>query len=532
MIPLNVQPIRGNPVDVNLDALIPCEDFEASRDGDAPVKQTIDIKDVERDAFFYRSLRKPDFQRETDQWDPQRVAGLIKTFIEGDLIPAVILWKNKDLLFVIDGSHRLSALIAWVQDDYGDGDLSQRFFNFDVPEEQKRVAERTREFVTKMIGSYAQHQDAIKNPEKYGPDIVSRAHALASLPLQLQWVRGTAEKAEDSFTRINRKAVNISPQELELIEKRRKPQTIAARAIKSKGTGRSYWERFDAAQKQIIEKLGSSVHELIFEPSLKYPIDSLNLPPGGPVYSSPTLRMVYDFVGLCVGAVSDEDDKDGQRTIDYLSRCHRVMQLIISRDPSSLGLHPAIYFYSWTGNQQPILFLVIAALAIELDRGNMLHSFTEYRAELEEFLFRNRTLLNQIVRKFGTKDSGSRHLMQFYKDVLEVLYQGHSYAEVIPALKSKSEYSYLQPDELPYEGVAPTKMSSQVKAGLVMRKLLETAPRCNICKGFVPSQSISVDHIKRREDGGLTLPENTALTHPYCNHGYKESTHAKMATPG
>jgi len=242
--------------------------------------------------------------------------------------------------------------------------------------------------------------------------------------------------------------------------------------------------------------------------------------------------MVYDFVGLCVGAVSDEDDKDGQRTIDYLSRCHRVMQLIISRDPSSLGLHPAIYFYSWTGNQQPILFLVIAALAIELDRGNMLHSFTEYRAELEEFLFRNRTLLNQIVRKFGTKDSGSRHLMQFYKDVLEVLYQGHSYAEVIPALKSKSEYSYLQPDELPYEGVAPTKMSSQVKAGLVMRKLLETAPRCNICKGFVPSQSISVDHIKRREDGGLTLPENTALTHPYCNHGYKESTHAKMATPG
>jgi hypothetical protein len=186
MIAPNLHRLRGNPVDVNLDALIPCEDFEVSRDGDAPVKQTIDIKDLERDAFFYRSLRKPDFQRETDQWDPQRVAGLIKTFIEGDLIPAVILWKNKDLLFVIDGSHRLSALIAWVQDDYGDGNLSQRFFNFTVPEEQKRVADRTRELIAKAIGNYAQHQDAIKSPEKYGPDIVSRAHALASLPLQLQ----------------------------------------------------------------------------------------------------------------------------------------------------------------------------------------------------------------------------------------------------------------------------------------------------------------------------------------------------------
>jgi hypothetical protein len=90
------------------------------------------------------------------------------------------------------------------------------------------------------------------------------------------------------------------------------------------------------------------------------------------------------------------------------------------------------------------LFLVIVALAIDLDRRDMLHSFTEHRAELEEFLFRNRTLLNQIVRKFGTKDSGSRHLMQFYKDVLSVLYDRRTYTEVIPALKLKSEYSYLQ----------------------------------------------------------------------------------------
>src|SRR5580704_10113678 len=66
----------------------------------------------------------PDFQRETTEWDPQRVVGLIQTFIEGDLVPAVILWQNKELLFVIDGSHRLSALTAWVHNDYGDGQLS------------------------------------------------------------------------------------------------------------------------------------------------------------------------------------------------------------------------------------------------------------------------------------------------------------------------------------------------------------------------------------------------------------------------
>jgi hypothetical protein len=238
--------------------------------------------------------------------------------------------------------------------------------------------------------------------------------------------------------------------------------------------------------------------------------------------------MVYDFISLCVGAVSKDDDKDGQRTIDYLSRCRRVIQLIISRERSSLGLHPAIYFYSWTGNQQPILFLVISALIIELDQRNQLRRFTEHRAQLEEFLFRSRTLINQIVRKFGTKDSGLRHLMQFYQDVLAAIYEGKNYDEVISVLKSQATYSYLQPDERPYDA-AGTRMSTKVRAGLVMRKLLEVAPRCNVCKGFVPSQSISVDHVQRREDGGISVPENTALTHPYCNHGYKESLHATGA---
>jgi hypothetical protein len=46
---------------------------------------------------LYGALRKPDFQRETAEWDPKRVVGLIRTFIEGELIPAVILWQNREL---------------------------------------------------------------------------------------------------------------------------------------------------------------------------------------------------------------------------------------------------------------------------------------------------------------------------------------------------------------------------------------------------------------------------------------------------
>jgi hypothetical protein len=91
---------------VNLDALIVREDFEVKgQGGEAPTKPSIEIRELESDQFFFSGLRKPDFQRETSEWDPKRVAGLVRTFLKDDLIPAVILWKNKDLYFAIDGSH-------------------------------------------------------------------------------------------------------------------------------------------------------------------------------------------------------------------------------------------------------------------------------------------------------------------------------------------------------------------------------------------------------------------------------------------
>src|SRR5262245_1312016 len=103
---------------VNLDALVPREDFSVI-DGDLPDWQkstTIAIRDLEQKAFFYATLRKPDFQRETASWPAEKVVNFVGSFLAGDLIPAIILWKSDKSIFVIDGAHRLGALIAWVQD--------------------------------------------------------------------------------------------------------------------------------------------------------------------------------------------------------------------------------------------------------------------------------------------------------------------------------------------------------------------------------------------------------------------------------
>lgn len=508
---------------VHLDALIPRADFEIheKQPQDIPDKFSATISELQEGQLFRLGLRKPDFQRETSEWTPQRVFGLVKTFLENDLIPSVILWKNRDLSFVIDGSHRLSALIAWVEDDYGDGERSQEFFGPEIPREQLDIAARTRNMINAAFGPYQDHLQVGKNPDQFGPETMSRALRLGTLTMKLQWVGGDSTKAEEAFKRINRQAAQIQPQELELIDSRKKPSAISSRAILRKGKGHQYWSKFAATEQEQIVGIATELHGLIFEPLLRYPIKSSDLPAGGADYSATSLRMVYDFMRLCAGPTLADEDVNGKRTVQYLERARRVMRRILSNDASSLGLHPAVYFYSWTGKQQPILFQNIAELVIDLDQKNKLREFTARRKVLEEFLLSNRSLVNQLVRKFGTKSSGKGHLRKFYEDVLAHIGAGLSADEIVSALMAdKKNYDYLQPTES--QGGEKTEYSTAMKSGLILRQLLQGVPKCTECGGLIPSQSLSVDHKKRIQEGGLATVANFQLTHPYCNTGVKE----------
>lgn len=126
-----------------LDALIPREDFDVEEKNENNLgqsKTTLSITDLEYDSFFFSAIRKPDFQRETNEWTPEKVKNLIISFLDGELIPALILWRNQNnYIFVIDGSHRLSALAAWINDDYGDGEISGKYYGGEILEEQKRL---------------------------------------------------------------------------------------------------------------------------------------------------------------------------------------------------------------------------------------------------------------------------------------------------------------------------------------------------------------------------------------------------------
>ena len=231
---------------VNLDALIIREYLHKKPDeavDPSSKSKQIKVTDLVDGAFLYQSLRKPDFQRETSNWEPEKVVDLVESFLKGDFIPSIILWYSQEgKTFVIDGAHRLSALIAWVHDDYGDKKISIDFFSNLISPEQKKIAEKTRTMMAGWVGSYLDIQNALRPQSNAPAHQKLYARNAGVLDFQIQWVGGSdPDKAESSFKKINQNATLIDPTEFQMIESQRKPvNAIAARALIRAGVGHKY----------------------------------------------------------------------------------------------------------------------------------------------------------------------------------------------------------------------------------------------------------------------------------------------------
>jgi hypothetical protein len=539
---------------VNLDALIPREDFEAASPEvltqPSGLMANLGVAELGPESFMYNVLRKPDFQRETANWTPDKVAALVRSFLEGDLIPAIILWRSPKSgnIFAIDGAHRLSALIAWVHDDYGDKHRSLRFFDGVIPIEQQKAAEATRKMVHDSVGSFSELKLALQNADTTPKEKLRLARNLSAFALQLQWVNGEAEKAESSFFRINQQATPIDPTELDMIKARRKPNALAARAFIRAGTGHKYWSSFDDSVQLEIESNAKDVYDLIFKPTLDLSIRSTDLPVAGRGYSADSLKMVFELVNFVnklrpemwrseanvrnhgrsgQGTITSlDDDPDGTATIEFMRATKKAAMKIAGNSPASLGLHPAVYFYSATGRFQPAAFLAAVAFMQELVEHRRLAKFTELRATFEDFLVKNKHFLNQIVQSYGSLQRSVTPILEMYRILLASLSDGLTEEAIIERMRANSN------PRLPVKIITDEdrkhgrNFSSETKNAIVLKTTLDLSPRCNICEARLHLRSMTIDHKIRKEDGGTGDPENGQMTHPYCNSGYKESRHA------
>src|ERR1035437_6068025 len=518
---------------VNLDAIIPREDFltenKIRHPGGANPIPGFSVSDLKSEGHVFPFLRKPDFQRETSEWEPEKVCGLIESFVNEDLIPAVILWKSPGYTFVIDGSHRLSALAAWVNDDYGDGIISRKFYG-NIPEQQEKIAKQTRSLIQDRVGDFRDYEAASKDPSSVKQEIAKRASSLPFTSISLQWLSQStnAKKAESSFLKINKEAAPINPTELKLIECRNKPNGIAARATIRGGAGHQYWAKFPKEKREKIISLAKEINQMLFTPPYKDPIKTLDLPVGGKIYSAQTLPLIVDMINIVNGISLEKkikknvpqptiaDDVNGDETIKYLKNAKKIAMLINSIDPSSLGLHPAVYFYSREGRHKIASFYAIIALIMDFEKHRWFEKFLKIREKFENFLINNDKLVQQIVRKHRSASNGYLKIKDFYRFVLDLLVKGYSGTQLISEIIKNPDFTYLQTSNF-LQTDDKDNFTKEKKSEAFIKEALKNALKCQYCKGYIHINSITVDHIKSKNKGGKGNIENAQLLHPRCN---------------
>jgi hypothetical protein len=529
---------------VNLDALIERADFLTPEGVDSAAgaagKGSASMTDLSEGESFFSTLRKPDFQRETAAWSPLMVRDFVKAFIEDDLIPSVICWQSEARLsFVIDGAHRLSAIIAWGLDDYGDGDRSLKFYNFNIPEEQLRIAKKTRELIDGSIGSYKQHRAETKVPGSYA-HLTKNALALAHVTIPLLWVKTRdSQRAERAFFTINQSAVEIDPTELKILNSRSKANAIGARAIVRNATGHQYWKDFSETARVEIVKKAKAVYKALYSPPLNPPIKTEDLPIAGHGYGSQTLPLIFDFVNIGnkiqvldkskrKELVVKQEKPDENDTLNIMRNTEGLVDCMTGIHASSLGLHPAVYFYAANGRHQPTTVLAMAALVMEMREHKGLVAFSGVRARFEQFLVSHKMFINQLTVKHGSMAKGFTPLRDYYLFVLERVMAGRNEAEIESDLQGLDRYQTLI-KEKPILTKKAKDFSTATKQFVLLQEVLNKAFVCEICGARVDKKSMQLDHTEDKSAGGLATAENARWVHPYCNSTYK--THLAETPP-
>lgn len=217
------------------------------------------------------------------------------------------------------------------------------------------------------------------------------------------------------------------------------------------------------------------------------------------------------------------EDSTGETTIEFMKKSKRLVSLIVGTDPSSLGLHPAVYFYSASGRHQPTAFLAVVSLMKELSERGRLPAFTKARRSFENFLIDHKDLANQITARIGSGAKGFNKLKLLFSTILDMVIATKSEQDILAAIKDDQNFYFLN-----FEEKAPPrgkKISTDVKSEVFLRQAFANPIRCQICDGLIGAKSITFDHITRKEDGGLGTVQNAQMAHPYCNSGFKEKNH-------
>lgn len=529
---------------------------------DLPAK--LQIRDLYSDESVCDLLRKPDFQRTTAAWTPKDCVSLLECILTERVIPSVIMWRSpQKLWYVLDGGHRISVVLAWLRNDWGDKFSADLYMDEELEEQYKKAAKEVHKLLEERgIKKFAEYRSAYnKYVLNYGENhdtgdaffsVDSETEKLiniyrsikGTMGFPLQWVEGDYDKAEESFLNINKSGRKLTDWEKRLVENRNSSLARTVMSIAHTPSAEYCWPSGQRGLKSAREVLDltTQLHKMLFEPiydssfrRLQQPllVESKTEPDKKPAYIAEFLTVIRGYKGqdaqtekllkLDRSASEVELVRNGLTLLqDSIGVCSHLIGT--SAQPQSLSLIPALYFYSDNGkNIRSLLYGFIYWLFygnnedITFTRKLL---FSAYRAAFERvFLEKKKIVVSTFSRKIGSGSEVTGQMAGYYNTLLELLvkHQGNNETD---GFKQEYETLVKRKEDIarPSSGKSRTFTSTQ-KSAITLRTWIDRLPRCAICGGLLdPVVGIQFDHTLEHSKGGLTHIENGRPTHPFCNN--------------
>lgn len=513
-------------------------------------------------------LRKPDFQRATSAWTPKECVSLLVSVLREQVIPSIIMWRSpENFWYVLDGGHRLSVVLAWLRDDWGDKLTADEYMDRELEANYKKAAQEVRRLLAEAkIKRFEEYRNAYRQhlrmhgedvDHQFGVDsetskLIDFFRAIKGpIGLQLQWVRGDYDTAKESFLNINKSGRKLTDWEKKLVEYRDSSfaRTVisvtnvsgAAYCWPSKQTrGSSPTVRQDVAR--ILDD-SARLHQLLFEPpydsSFRRPqqpllVESRTDPDTKPAYLAELLTVVKGHTGrdaqterLLKQDFSASEEDLVKHGLFLIQECIKMCDHLIgpSSQPLSLSLVPSLYFYSDNGkHMRSLLYGFVFWLFYggnEQDVFARKLLFSAHRAAFERILFeRKRTYVDAFSRKIGSGSEVTMKMAKFYNNLLSLLlkYRDNTEAE---DFNKDYEASLTKKDEnVRSSSRGEQRLYNQrQKSAIALRTWLTSLPKCGICGGLLDlAEGTQYDHVREHSKGGDTVIENGRPTHPFCNN--------------
>lgn len=187
---------------------------------------------------------------------------------------------------------------------------------------------------------------------------------------------------------------------------------------------------------------------------------------------------------------------------------------------SSLGLHPAVYFYSGNGRHQPTAVLAMTQFIKEIIERDEIDIFCKNRKSFEDFIVGHKIFVNQLTVIHGSMAKGYRQIKEYLRVVFDLVKNGKKMDEIELALSQHEKFQKLV-NERPQLSAKSKPFTTNAKQQKFLHDEMGLVKVCGICEARIDNKSMHLDHIVDKSKGGAASTDNSQWAHPYCDSTYK-----------